>query len=87
MTNVKIADEFRVVTTRPLNAPNHTSIAELAQFTEFPVGRVFAVANAERVLRSEWAWEVDADHELNFLSVKAARVVFKDGSTLKFAIK
>jgi hypothetical protein len=87
MTDVKIADEFAVVTTRPLNALHKVGIAELAQFTHFPADRVFAIANAELAVRKEWNWEIDADHDLNQLTLKNARVVFRDGSTLSFAAK
>jgi hypothetical protein len=83
----KIADEFRVVTTRPLNALNSVSIAELAQFTKFPVGGLFPVADADITIRNEWRWEVDEGHGLERLTFKDACVVFKDGSTLTFKTK
>lgn len=87
MNDVKIADQFAVVTTRPLNALHKVGIAELAQFTHFPADRVFAIANAELAVRKEWSWEIDADHDLNHLTINDARVVFKDGSTLSFKTK
>lgn len=84
---MKIADAFKVTTTRPLNALDVVGIAELAQFTEFPVGGVFPVADADITIRNEWRWEVDDGHGLEQLTFKDARVVFKDGSTLSFRVK
>jgi hypothetical protein len=78
----KIADTFNVKTTRPLNALNSVSIAELAQFTRFETDGRFPVADAESTLRREWAYEVDAMHDLNHLDMKKAVLWFKDGSTL-----
>ena len=87
MTIAKIADEFRVVTTRPLNALNSVGIAELAQFTFVPIGGVFPVADADITVRKEWRWEVDEGHGLERLTFKDACIVFKDGSTLTFKTK
>jgi hypothetical protein len=87
MTVAKIADTFKVVTTRPLNALNSVSIAELAQFTLVPTGGVFPVADADITVRKEWRWEVDEGHGLERLTFKDACIVFKDGSTLTFKTK
>lgn len=87
MTVAKIADTFKVVTTRPLNALNSVGIAELAQFTVFPTGGVFPVADADITVRNEWRWEVDEGHGLERLTFQDACIVFKDGSTLTFKTK
>jgi hypothetical protein len=87
MTQAKIADQFRVVTTRPLNALKSVGIAELAQFTFFPTGGVFPVADADITVRNEWRFEVDEGHGLERLTFKDACIVFKDGSTLTFKTK
>jgi hypothetical protein len=87
MTVAKIADTFKVVTTRPLDALNSVSIAELAQFTLVPTGGVFPVADADITVRKEWRWEVDEGHGLERLTFKDACIVFKDGSTLTFKTK
>lgn len=87
MTIAKIADTFKVVTTRPLDALNSVSIAELAQFTLVPTGGVFPVADADITVRKEWRWEVDEGHGLERLTFKDACIVFKDGSTLTFKTK
>ncbi len=87
MTDVKIADEFAVVTTRPLNALGKVGIAELAQYTVFPTGGVFPVADADITVRNEWRWEVDEGHGLERLTFEDACIVFKDGSTLAFKTK
>ena len=87
MTVAKIADTFKVVTTRPLDALNSVSIAELAQFTLVPTGGVFPVADADITVRKEWRWEGDEGHGLERLTFKDACIVFKDGSTLTFKTK
>ena len=87
MTVAKIADTFKVVTTRPLDALNSVSIAELAQFTLVPTGGVFPVADADITVRKEWRFEVDEGHGLERLTFKDACIVFKDGSTLTFKTK
>jgi len=87
MTVAKIADTFKVVTTRPLDALNSVGIAELAQYTVFPTGGVFPVADADITIRNEWRWEVDEGHGLERLTFQDACIVFKDGSTLTFKTK
>ena len=87
MTVAKIADTFKVVTTRPLDAPNSVGIAELSQYTAFPAGGVFPVADADITVRNEWRWEVDEGHGLERLTFEDACIVFKDGSTLTFKTK
>ena len=87
MTVAKIADTFKVVTTRPLDALNSVGIAELAQFTFVPTGGVFPVADADITVRKEWRFEVDEGHGLERLTFKDACIVFKDGSTLTFKTK
>jgi hypothetical protein len=84
---MKIADAFKVTTTRPLDALNVVSIAELAQFTEFEVNDKFPVAYADEAIRTEWRPELDYMHDMNHLDFKDARVVFVDGSTLSFRVK
>ena len=84
---MKISEAFKVTTTRPLNALNVVGIAELAQFTDFPAGGVFPVADADITIRNEWRFEVDEGHGLEYLTFKDARVVFKDGSSLTFSVK
>ena len=84
---MKICEAFKVTTTRPLNALNVVSIAELAQFTDFPAGGVFPVADADITIRNEWRFEVDDGHGLERLTFKDACVVFKDGSSLTFSVK
>lgn len=83
----KISEQFRVVTTRPLDALNSIGIAELAQYTQFPVGGVFPIADADITIRNEWRWEVDEGHGLERLTFEDACIVFKDGSTLTFKKK
>ena len=87
MTVSKIADTFKVVTTRPLDALDKVGIAELAQYTVFPTGGVFPVADADITIRNEWRWEVDEGHGLERLTFQDACIVFKDGSTLTFKTK
>lgn len=87
MTIAKIAEEFKVVTTRPLNALDKVGIAELAQYTVVPTGGVFPVADADITIRNEWWWEVDEGHGLERLTFEDACIVFKDGSTLTFKAK
>lgn len=84
---MQIASTFKVQTTRPLNALNSVSIAELAQFTNFDTDGRFPVADAENTLRREWAFEIETLHDLNHLDAKKAVLWFKDGSTLTFTRK
>lgn len=85
---MKVSEFFKVITTRPLNALNKISIAELAQYSD--IGGIKSnnpIADAEAILRKEWIFEIDADHKLNHLDGNSARLVFKDGSTLSFLVK
>lgn len=84
---MKISEAFKVTTTRPINALNVVGIAELAQFTDFPAGGVFSVADADITIRNEWRFEVDDGHGLERLTFKDACVYFKDGSSLTFSVK
>lgn len=83
----KIADVFKVTTTRPLNALDRVSIAELAQFTPTEICNRYPVAVAEHSVLEEWLLEVDHDHDLNYLDFNRAVVWFKDGSSLTFQTK
>lgn len=84
---MKLVDMFNVTTTRPLNALNVVGIAELAQFTDVGYNTRLPCMEAEQDIRKEWSWEVDKEHEMNELSFNWARIVFKDGSMLKFEVK
>ena len=85
---MKIAEYFNVTTTRPLNALDKVSIAELAQFMPFdPSSSVTPVAAAFDELVKEYKWERDAEHGLEYLDWKDARMVFKDNSTLTYKVK
>jgi hypothetical protein len=81
---VRISDVFKVATTRPLNALDKVSIAELAQFTPTKICVKYPVAVAEDTIREEWNFEVDHYHDLNYLDQNRAVVWFKDGSSLSF---
>ena len=86
--NLKIAEYFNVTTTRPLNALDKVGIAELAQFLPFdPSSSVTPVAAAFDELVKEYKWERDAEHGLEYLDWKDARMVFKDNSTLTYKVK
>jgi hypothetical protein len=79
---MKIADFFRTQYTRPLNALNVVSIAELAKFTNFnPKSSVTPVAAAWDTLQGEWSWEYMMS-DLEYLDFKSLRMFFKDGSSL-----
>lgn len=85
---MKIAEYFNVTTTRPLNALDKVGIAELAQFLPFdPSSNVTPVAAAFDELVKEYKWERDAEHGLEYLDWKDARMVFKDNSTLTYKVK
>lgn len=85
---MKVSEFFKVITTRPLNALNKISIAEIAQYTNIEgIKSKDPIADAEDILRKEWIFEIDAGHKLNHLDANGARLVFKDGSTLSFLIK
>jgi hypothetical protein len=80
---MKICEVFLVEYSRPLNALDKVSIAELVQFTHFdPNESVTTAAAADRSIREEWKFEVD-DHELNFLDWRSLQIFFKDGSSIK----
>lgn len=79
---MKISEYFRVTTSRPLNALDKVSIAELAQYTDFdPCAGITTMSSADQALRSEWKWEIK-DTDLNFLDFKALQIWFKDGSSI-----
>jgi hypothetical protein len=85
---MKINEAFKVVTTRPLNALNKVSIADVAQFTVFdPTSSVTKVAAAFDTIYGEWSYEVDHFHDLNHLDFNKAVVWFNDGSSLTFKQK
>jgi len=80
---MKICDAFLVKYSRPLNALDKVSIAELVQFTSFdPKDSITVAAAADRAIREEWKFEVE-DHVLNFLDWRALQIFFKDGSSIK----
>ena len=85
---MKISQYFDVTTVRPLNALDKVGIAELAQFLTFePSSSVTPVAAAFDELVKEYKLERDAEHGLEYLDWKHARMVFKDGSTLSYKVK
>ena len=84
---MKISEAFNVATTRPLNALNVVSIAELAQFTPTEICGKYPIAVAEDTIRKEWNFEVEHYHDLNYLDFNKAVVWFKDGSSLTFKKK
>lgn len=77
---MKISEAFNVLTTRPLDALNVVSIAELAQFTRFePHAMPFSAA--WQALANDWSFEYDmSDNEYQTLS--GLRMFFKDGSSI-----
>jgi hypothetical protein len=79
---MKFSAIFKITTTRPLNALNQVSIAELAQFTEFePAGFITAAQAADTALRSEWRFEYEPS-DLEYLDFDGLCIFFKDGSSL-----
>ena len=79
---MKITDFFRTQYTRPLNALNTVSIAELAKFTDFdPKASRTPSASAWDAIRSEWVWEYIMS-DLEYLDFNGLRMFFKDGSSL-----
>ena len=80
---MKISEAFKVEITRPLDAINSVSIAELAQFTNFdPTSSITKAAAAFDTLQGEWSFEY-LPHDLEYLDFKGMRMFFKDGSSLK----
>jgi hypothetical protein len=80
---MKICEAFLVEYSRPLNALDKVSIAELAQFTVFdPSSSITKAAAAFDTLQGEWSWEY-LQHDLEYLDFKGLRMFFKDGSSIK----
>ena len=77
---MKISEAFKVSTTRPLNALNVVSIAELAQYTPTEICDKYPVAVAENTIRKEWNFEVEHYHDLNYLDFNKAVVWAADTS-------
>lgn len=77
---MKIAEAFKVTTTRPLDALDKVGIAELAQFTTFTL-HAMPFASAWQALVSDWSFEYDMnDNEYQTLS--GLKMFFKDGSSI-----
>jgi hypothetical protein len=81
---VQLSEVFNVTTTRPLDALDKVSIADLARFTPFQLCDKYPIAVAEDTIREEWNFEVEHYHDLNHLDFDKAVVWFKDGSSLTF---
>jgi hypothetical protein len=84
---MKISEAFAVSITRPLDALDTVSIAELAQFTPTKICDKYPIAVAEDAIREEWNFEVEHYHDLNYLDFNKAMIWFKDGSSLTFKKK
>lgn len=77
---MKIADVFKVTTSRPLDALDKVGIAELAQFTHFTLHNM-PFSAAWQALIADWAFEYDpSDNEYQTLS--GLKMFFKDGSSI-----
>lgn len=80
-----ISDHFKKIkTTRPDNDQESTSIAELAQFTEFDETAQYPFANAYDNLLADWKFEARPDDRRSYLDFKVAQMLFADDSTLYF---
>jgi hypothetical protein len=79
---VKIIESFKTEHTRPMNALNLVSIAELAKFTNFdPASSITKAAAAWDTLQGEWSWEY-MHHDQEYLDFNELKMFFKDGSSL-----
>ncbi len=82
---VRLSEVFKVSTTRPLNALDKVSIAELAQFTHFTL-HDFPFSAAWSALMNEWKFEYDMRDD-EFQTMSGLKMFFKDGSSLALARK
>lgn len=86
----KIADMYNIKTSRPIEALDKVSIAELAQYTEFDEIAKYPLAEAYSSLMAQWPFEIDKTSEtayfLSHLDFTSARVFFNDGSCLMFSV-
>ncbi len=81
---MKIAEAFKVTTTRSLDALDKVGIAELAQFTTFTLHSM-PFSAAWQALVSEWPFEYNMNDN-EYQTMGGLKMFFKDGSSITLKV-